>query len=59
MKKEKHSREAKYQNMNQHFNSRFTMKELTTCIHELPSNKATGEDEVHNIFKKKLSTPKL
>ncbi|CAL4243011.1 unnamed protein product, partial [Meganyctiphanes norvegica] len=50
--------EAKSQNINQHFNSRFTMKELTTCINELPPNKATGEDEVHNMFLKKLPTAK-
>ena len=52
-------REAKSNNSNQDLNSRFTMEELISCIKELPSNKATGEDEVHNMFLKKLPTAKL
>ena len=34
------------------------MTELTTCIQELPSDKATGEDDVH-MFLENLTTPKL
>ena len=49
---------AKIQNISQNFNRRFTMTELTTCIQELPSDKATGEDDVH-MFLENLTKPKL
>ena len=32
------------------YNSRFTMEELKECLRELPGDKATGADEVHNSF---------
>ena len=36
------------------FNSRFSMEELKENIRALPGDKATGDDEVHNIFLKNL-----
>ena len=36
------------------FNSRFTLEELKNNIKDLPGDKATGDDEVHNQFLKNL-----
>ena len=46
--------EAKDSPAEDSYNSRFTMKELRECIKDLPSDKATGDDEVHNKFLKNL-----
>ena len=36
------------------FNSRFSMQELQECLKDLPGDRATGDDEVHNSFLKNL-----
>ena len=36
------------------FNCRFTMEELVNAIRDIPGEKATGADEVHNKFLKNL-----
>ena len=36
------------------FNCRFSMEELLECLKDLPSDRATGDDEVHNSFLKNL-----
>ena len=46
--------EAKNENRDMDYNTRFTMKELQECIDSLPSDKTTGEDEIHNKFLKNL-----
>ena len=45
--------QAKNNNLGTEYNSRFTMEELRECIRTLPSEKVTGEDEIHNKFLKK------
>ena len=49
---------AKNEDREVNYNARFTMKELEDYISTLPSDKTTGEDEVHNQFLKHLPTPK-
>ena len=51
--------DAKARNKNLNENSRFTMRELKACIKSLPSDKSTGEDEIHNKFLKNLPKNKL
>lgn len=46
--------EAKGSTSENNFNTRFTMEELKTNIRDLPGDKATGEDDVHNQFLKKM-----
>ena len=50
---------AKRENIGRDYNTRFTLKELKESIESLPSNKATGEDDIHNIFLKNLPDIKL
>ena len=38
----------------ENYNTRFTMKELQECLKDIPPDKATGDDEVHNSFLKNL-----
>ena len=45
---------AKNSSFEDQFNRRFTLEELTENIRDLPSNKATGNDDVHNLFLKNL-----
>ena len=33
------------------YNCRFSLQELLECLKELPADKATGEDEVHNSLR--------
>ena len=51
--------EAKLENTDTDYNTRFSLKELKESIESLPSNKATGEDDIHNIFLKNLPEIKL
>ena len=46
--------EAKNDGIGIDFNTRFTPKELKESLESLPSNKATGEDDIHNTFLKNL-----
>ena len=50
--------EAKENQRNLEQNSRFTMRELKNCIKSLPSDKSTGEDDIHNQFLKNLPANK-
>ena len=49
---------AKNESRDLEYNKRFSMKELQNCIDSLPSDKTTGEDEIHNKFLKNLPTTK-
>ena len=51
--------EARTSSEEDEHNNRFTMKELKECIRDLPSDKATGDDEVHNKFLKNLPEPTM
>ena len=46
------------ENIQADYNIRFTLEELKDCIKTLASEKAVGEDEVHNSFLKNLSENK-
>ena len=51
--------EAKNNQQDIDYNARFSMEELQECIRTLPSEKVTGEDEVHNKFLKNLPAHKM
>ena len=51
--------EAKHQQLNAGFNSRFTMSELRNCTNSLENNKTAGEDEIMNNFLKNLPEHKM
>ncbi|CAL4067567.1 unnamed protein product, partial [Meganyctiphanes norvegica] len=50
--------QAKEESINTDYNKRFSIEELRECIRTLPSEKATGEDDVHNMFLKKMPASK-
>ena len=50
---------AKTQNLNNSYNSRFTMEELKECLRTLPAEKVTGNDDIHNKFLKNLPEHKI
>ena len=50
--------QAKVEQLNTAYNKRFSIEELRDSIRSLPSDKATGEDDVHNMFLKKLPVNK-
>ena len=50
---------AKTKNLNSNYNSRFTMEELKECLRTLPSEKVTGDDDIHNKFLKNLPEHKI
>ena len=41
------------------YNKRFSMRELITALNDLPSEKAYGKDEVHNLFLKNSPKSKI
>ena len=45
---------AKASTPDNHFNTRFTLEELKANIRDLPGDKATGEDDIHNQFLKNM-----
>ena len=51
--------QAKNKNLNTDYNAHFTMEELQECIRTLPSERVTGEDEIHNKFLKNLPDHKM
>ena len=51
--------QAKTLNINNSYNTRFTMEELRECLRTLPSEKVTGADDIHNKFLKNLPEHKM
>ena len=51
--------QAKNKKLNTDYNAHFTMEEPRECIITLPSERVTGEDEVHNKFLKNLPDHKM
>ena len=51
--------QAKGKKIDIDYNTRFNMEELQECVRTLPSDKVTGEDEVHNKFLKNLPDHKM
>ena len=50
---------ALHTNEDRSYNKRFTMRELTNGISDLPPDKTYGKDEVHNLFIRNLPENKL